>query len=103
MVFPGFNRRKKGSISNGDWDRDGVKNSRDCDAMNWKKQDGGEVLIDYSKDLLRAKEINQRRINEISDPVEKNRLRKINSEFDDRAARERLEYNYQKNKREGKR
>lgn len=43
-MFPGFNRAKRGTISNGDWDRDGVKNLRDCDAMNWKKQDGGEVI-----------------------------------------------------------
>ena len=37
-MFPGFNNRKRGSISSGDWDRDGVRNLRDCNAMDWRKQ-----------------------------------------------------------------
>ena len=37
-AMPGFNRRKVGSISNGDFDRDGVKNRKDCDAFNFRKQ-----------------------------------------------------------------
>ena len=36
--MPGFNRAKKGTISNGDFDRDGVKNKKDCDAFNFRKQ-----------------------------------------------------------------
>jgi len=36
--MPGFNGKKIGSISNGDYDRDGVKNKKDCDAFNFKKQ-----------------------------------------------------------------
>jgi len=43
-MFPGFNRRKRGSVNKGDWDRDGVTNLKDCDAMNFRKQDGGEVF-----------------------------------------------------------
>ncbi|KKN51425.1 hypothetical protein LCGC14_0622410 [marine sediment metagenome] len=38
MGFPGFNRAKRGSISNGDWDRDGVKNRKDCEPLNFRKQ-----------------------------------------------------------------
>ena len=37
--MPGFNRRKIGSLSNGDFDRDGVKNKKDCQPFNFKKQD----------------------------------------------------------------
>jgi len=37
MAFPGFNNKKRSSIG-GDFDRDGVKNRRDCQPMNWKKQ-----------------------------------------------------------------
>ena len=37
-MFPGFNRKKKGSISKGDWDRDGVKNRKDCEPLNFRKQ-----------------------------------------------------------------
>jgi len=37
-MFPGFNRRKKGSISNGDWDRDGVKNRKDCEPLNFRRR-----------------------------------------------------------------
>ena len=41
-MFPGFNNsRKRSSISNGDWDRDGVNNKKDCEPFNYKKQDGG--------------------------------------------------------------
>lgn len=40
-MFPGFNRGKRSTISNGDWDRDGVKNKKDCEPLNWKMQDGG--------------------------------------------------------------
>jgi len=39
--MPGFGRGKKGTISNGDWDRDGVKNRNDCEPLNFRKQDGG--------------------------------------------------------------
>ena len=37
-MFPGFNRAKRSTISNRDWDRDGVKNRKDCEPMNWRKQ-----------------------------------------------------------------
>jgi len=37
-MFPGFNNKKRGTISNGDWDRDGVKNRKDCEPLNWRKQ-----------------------------------------------------------------
>lgn len=38
MIFPGFNRRKKSTISSGDFDGDGVKNRKDCRPLNYKKQ-----------------------------------------------------------------
>jgi len=38
MTFPGFTKRHKGTISNGDWDRDGVVNRKDCEPLNFKKQ-----------------------------------------------------------------
>jgi len=38
-AMPGFNGRKQGTISNGDYDRDGVKNKKDCKPFNFKKQD----------------------------------------------------------------
>ena len=44
-MFPGFNRAKRGSISNGDWDRDGVKNKKDCEPLNFKKQGPGHTNI----------------------------------------------------------
>jgi len=45
-MFPGFNRKKRNTVSKGDWDRDGVPNRKDCNAMDWKKQDGGEPFKD---------------------------------------------------------
>jgi len=46
----GFNNRKKGSISNGDWDRDGVKNKKDCKPFDYKKQDTcSRCGISYAK------------------------------------------------------
>jgi len=41
MAFAGFTRRKKGTISNGDWDRDGVINRKDCEPLNFRKQGAG--------------------------------------------------------------
>jgi len=41
MAFPGFTKRHKGTISNGDWDRDGVINRKDCEPLNHRMQDGG--------------------------------------------------------------
>ena len=38
-MFPGFTKRHKGTISNGDWDRDGVVNRKDCEPLNFRKQD----------------------------------------------------------------
>ena len=38
-MFAGFNNKKRSSISNGDWDRDGVKNMKDCSPFDHKKQD----------------------------------------------------------------
>ena len=37
-MFPGLNRRKKGSISRGDFDRDGVSNRKDCEPLNFREQ-----------------------------------------------------------------
>ena len=39
MAFAGFGRGRKNSISNGDWDRDGVINRKDCEPLNFRKQD----------------------------------------------------------------
>ena len=39
MAFPGFNNSKKrGTISRGDFDRDGVSNRKDCEPLNFRKQ-----------------------------------------------------------------
>jgi len=38
-MFPGFNRKRRSSISRGDFDRDGVKNRKDCEPLNFRKQD----------------------------------------------------------------
>lgn len=39
MMFGFNNRRRKNTIiGGGDWDRDGVKNVKDCEPLNWKKQ-----------------------------------------------------------------
>jgi len=36
----GFNNKRKSSLG-GDFDGDGVKNRRDCEPLNWKKQGAG--------------------------------------------------------------
>jgi len=38
-AMPGFNNKKIGSLSNGDFDRDGVLNKKDCQPFNFRKQD----------------------------------------------------------------
>jgi len=43
MANPGFNKKKKGSMNKGDWDRDGVGNMRDCRPFNFMKQDEEDV------------------------------------------------------------
>jgi len=45
-MFPGFNNKKRSSISSGDWDRDGKPNRGDCNAFDWRKQDDGEPFKD---------------------------------------------------------
>jgi hypothetical protein len=40
--MPGFHKGKRNTISSGDWDGDGVKNRGDCNAFDFRKQDGGE-------------------------------------------------------------
>jgi len=42
-MFPGFNNKKRSTISSGDWDRDGVSNRKDCQPMNFRKQDTCEA------------------------------------------------------------
>jgi len=42
--MPGFNKKRKGTICRGNFDRDKKPNRKDCDALNWKKQDNGEVI-----------------------------------------------------------
>ena len=45
-MFPGFNKAKRGTISKGDWDRDGVKNKKDCEPLNFRRQgEGHEMLV----------------------------------------------------------
>jgi len=48
MAFSGFTKRKHSTISNGDWDRDGVKNKKDCEPLNFRKQDGGRQFRDMT-------------------------------------------------------
>jgi len=43
MAFPGFSNKKRNSISKGDFDRDGVSNRKDCEPLNFRKQDGGDA------------------------------------------------------------
>jgi len=65
--MPGFNHKKIGSLSNGDYDRDGVKNKIDCRPMNWKKQDNGEPNNEVLE-ILERKEIERKeRIKEIKE------------------------------------
>ena len=59
MAFFGFNNKKHSSIG-GDFDRDGVRNRRDCQPLNWKKQ-GPE----HGKRKV-INEIKRRKIREIS-------------------------------------
>jgi len=88
-MFPGFNRKKRGSISKGDWDRDGVPNRKDCDALNWKKQDGGEVFISERFDDDQVTEQNQK-------------LMKSYAKGERELIKERLEFHRLKRKRGGK-
>lgn len=37
-MFPGFSNKKRSTISRGDFDRDGVRNRKDCEPLNFKKQ-----------------------------------------------------------------
>ena len=62
-MFYGFNNKKRSSIG-GDFDRDGVKNIRDCEPLNWRKQGpehDEEVDIEKSK---REKEIERKQLEE---------------------------------------
>ena len=50
-MFPGFNNSKKrGTISRGDWDRDGVRNRKDCEPLNFRKQGAGHKVRDLAKE-----------------------------------------------------
>jgi len=42
MVFPGLNRKKRSSIG-GDFDGDGVKNRKDCEPLNFRRQGAGHL------------------------------------------------------------
>ena len=64
-AMPGFNGRKIGTISNGDYDRDGVKNKKDCDAFNFRKQDGGEPNNEVLEILERKERERKQAIKEI--------------------------------------
>ncbi len=51
MAFPGFNNSKKrGTISNGDFDRDGKSNRRDCEPLNFRKQGPEHEVRDLAKE-----------------------------------------------------
>jgi len=51
MAFPGFNNSKKrGTISNGDFDRDGVSNRKDCEPLNFRKQGPEHEVRDLAKE-----------------------------------------------------
>ena len=65
MAFPGFNKAKRSTISSGDWDRDGVSNLKDCNAMNWKRQDGGEPNNEVLEILERKERERKQAIKEI--------------------------------------
>ena len=102
-MFPGFNNKKRSTISSGDWDRDGKPNRGDCNAMDWRKQDGGEPTfsewvdrkVPYDKEASRiagekrAREMNEelleRRNRELKDRLEQHRLKRKRESEDDRA------------------
>ena len=65
-MFPGFNRRKRSSVSKGDWDRDGVRNRKDCEPLNWKKQDNGEPNNEVLEILEKKERERKERIKEIN-------------------------------------
>ena len=48
MGFLGFNNKsiKRGTLG-GDFDGDGVKNRKDCEPLNWKKQGAGHKSKEY--------------------------------------------------------
>jgi len=66
MGFFGFNNKKRSSIG-GDFDGDGVKNRKDCQPMNWKKQDGGEPNNEVLEILERKERKRKEKIAEIKD------------------------------------
>jgi len=51
MGFFGFNNKKRSSLG-GDFDGDGVKNRKDCEPLNWKKQDGKKTRLLQGRELL---------------------------------------------------
>jgi len=55
-MFPGFNNKKHSTVSSGDWDRDGKPNRGDCNAFDWKKQDGGMSAKEYAKMKKKSEE-----------------------------------------------
>jgi len=67
MAFPGFNRAKRSTISRGDFDGDGVSNRRDCQPMNWKKQDDGKPNNEVLEILERKERERKEKIAEIKD------------------------------------
>lgn len=49
--MPGVSPGRRGTISNGNWDRDRKPNRGDCDPLDWRKQDGGQPFRRKSPDL----------------------------------------------------
>jgi len=44
--MPGFNRKKRGTLSKGNWDRDPKPNRTDCEPFNFRMQEGGAEFLD---------------------------------------------------------
>ena len=85
-MFPGFNNKKHSTVSSGDWDRDGKPNRGDCNAFDWRKQDGYEPFDKVSMDNQKAMKSfapGEREL--IKDRLEKHRLKRKRESEDDQA------------------
>lgn len=72
MAFAGFSRKKRSSISRGDWDRDGVSNRKDCEPLNFRKQ-GPEHEKSLNPDKL-----SERRAKQLADDLGLSAYQKLN-------------------------
>jgi len=53
--MPGINRKKRGTLAKGNWDRDPKPNRTDCQPFNFKKQDAYTKDVDDENRRMRKK------------------------------------------------